>query len=227
MSPIKAIVSHLYARAALVVAIWGLKRLLSRPAKSPPPAQQPVKACKVIDAKKFKPNNPYWVGKWLQYDPSTSQQPACPLLQQWTRDGSADAAVALLDSNTARELFALDPEVCYLNHGSYGAALQLSLKVQQWYREQLEKQPVLFMETTAMQHMVDALYSVAGLLGVDYKDLAPVTNATSAVNAVVKSLQLGRGDLLLMTSMTYPAVKSTLAHVRHMCMNVPCCAYCT
>jgi hypothetical protein len=50
-------------------------------------------------------------------------------------------------------------------------------------------------------------------MGVDYRDVAPVTNATGAVNAVVRSLHLGRGDLLLMATTTYNAVKSTLAEV--------------
>jgi hypothetical protein len=33
-----------------------------------------------------------------------------------------------------------------------------------------------------------------------------VVNATAAVNAVVDSLQLRKGDLLLMSNATYPAV---------------------
>jgi hypothetical protein len=50
-------------------------------------------------------------------------------------------------------------------------------------------------------------------MGVDYRDVAPVTNATGAVNAVVRSLRLQRGDLILMAATTYNAVKSTLGEV--------------
>jgi hypothetical protein len=170
MSNARKIISHFYARAALVLAVWGLKRLLSRrerrgggggggqPARRAEPA---IKTCTIIDGKDYKPRNPYWVVQWLEYDPSASQQqPACPLLQQWLQRGGPAEAAALLEEGRGRELFGLDPQACYLNHGSYGATLRLASQLQQWYREQADRQPVLFMETTNMQHLVDAVYAV-------------------------------------------------------------------
>lgn len=53
---------------------------------------------------------------------------------------------------------------------------------------------------------------VAGLVHASSKDVVPVVNTTSAVNAVVNSLRLRKGDVLLVTNMTYSAVKSTVAH---------------
>lgn len=52
-----------------------------------------------------------------------------------------------------------------------------------------------------------AVKQVAALIGAQPADVVPVANATSAVNVVVSSLSLKRGDLLLMTSLTYPAVR--------------------
>ena len=37
-----------------------------------------------------------------------------------------------------------------------------------------------------------------------------LANATAAANAVIQSIALRRGDLLMMTSLTYPAVSSYL-----------------
>ncbi|GIL58989.1 hypothetical protein Vafri_13974 [Volvox africanus] len=112
-----------------------------------------------------------------------------------------------------QQLFALDPDVTYLNHGSYGAAFRLALETQSWYQQQLEAQPVRFMETMALKGLVWAVADAARFVGASPHDVVPVINATSAINAVLSSLPLGRGDWLLMFNTTYPAVKSTLARV--------------
>jgi selenocysteine lyase/cysteine desulfurase len=54
---------------------------------------------------------------------------------------------------------------------------------------------------------VRAVADVALFVGASWQDVVPVVNATAAVNAVVDSLQLRRGDLLLMSNATYPAVR--------------------
>lgn len=81
-------------------------------------------------------------------------------------------------------------------------------QVQQWYRDQLEAQPVKFMETLAVAALVAAVADAADFLGASWEDVVPVVNATAAVNAVVSSLEppLKPGDLLLMNTATYPAV---------------------
>jgi selenocysteine lyase/cysteine desulfurase len=53
---------------------------------------------------------------------------------------------------------------------------------------------------------VKAVADVAGFVGASWQDVVPVVNATAAVNAVVDSLQLRKGDQLLMSNVTYPAV---------------------
>ena len=49
---------------------------------------------------------------------------------------------------------------------------------------------------------------MAALIGARSSDVVPVANATSAASAVISSIPLRRGDLLLMTSLTYPAVRA-------------------
>ena len=48
---------------------------------------------------------------------------------------------------------------------------------------------------------------VAALIGARPSDVVHVANATAAANAVIQSTALRRGDLLMMTSLTYPAVR--------------------
>lgn len=50
--------------------------------------------------------------------------------------------------------------------------------------------------------------AVASLVRASPQDVVPVTNATTAINCVLMSLQLRKGDLILITNLTYPAVKS-------------------
>jgi hypothetical protein len=165
---LKAVLSHFYTRAAVVLAVWGVKRLLlgrERRRAAPPAAPRAapaIQTCTIIEGRAYQPRNPPWVVQWLAYDPAAAspQQPACPLLRQWLQGGGPQEAAALVQGGRARELFSLDSAACYLNHGSYGATLRLAARVAQWYREQLDSQPVLFMETTNMQHLVDAVYQV-------------------------------------------------------------------
>ncbi len=49
------------------------------------------------------------------------------------------------------------------------------------------------------------------LIGAQGRDIVPVTNATAATNIIINGLGLRRGDLLLMTNLTYPAVSLLLA----------------
>jgi hypothetical protein len=89
---------------------------------------------------------------------------------------------------------------------------RLALEVQSWYRQQLELEPVRFMETAGLAALVTAVADVAGFVGADCRDVVPVTNATTGVNAVLQSLQLRKGDLVLMTNATYAAVSLTVAY---------------
>ena len=53
-----------------------------------------------------------------------------------------------------------------------------------------------------------ARQEVAALIGARSSDVVPVANATTAASAVISSVPLRRGDLLLMTSLTYLAVRA-------------------
>ena len=56
--------------------------------------------------------------------------------------------------------------------------------------------------------MVAAQRAVALEVGADPRDLVLLPNATTAVNTVLRSLGLRRGQYLLVTDLTYPAVST-------------------
>ncbi|GFH14720.1 PLP-dependent transferase, partial [Haematococcus lacustris] len=89
----------------------------------------------------------------------------------------------------------------------------LGVQVAHWYQLQLEAQPVRFMETDGIRGLVAAVAQVARWVGAEPADVVPVPNATTAVNAVLHSLPLRKGDVILVMNTTYPAVRSAAARI--------------
>ncbi|MER2561948.1 MAG: aminotransferase class V-fold PLP-dependent enzyme [Myxococcaceae bacterium] len=109
--------------------------------------------------------------------------------------------------------FALDPDVTFLNHGSFGACPRVVLAEQQRLRERLESEPVRFLAREYEPLLDAARYSLGAFLGCDGDDLAFVTNATTAVNCVLRSLEFSPGDELLITSHGYNACNNVMRFV--------------
>ena len=97
-------------------------------------------------------------------------------------------------------LFLLDPDVVYLNHGSFGACPRPVFEAYQGFQRELERQPVEFLalERRFPALLDEARCALAAYVGASPDDLAFATNASSAVNAVVRSLELAPGDEVLM-----------------------------
>ena len=113
------------------------------------------------------------------------------------------------------ELFLLDPEVRFLNHGSYGACpVEVFSQYQAWQR-QLERQPVAFLDPMRGygDWMREARVALAGELGATPDDLVGVMNATVGLNIVAQSLPLQPGDEILTTDHEYAALEKTWAYV--------------
>jgi isopenicillin-N epimerase len=109
--------------------------------------------------------------------------------------------------------FALDPEVVFLNHGSFGATPLRVLDAADAWRRRLERQPVHFMERELPRRLDEAADRVATLVGAKAGHLALIDNATSAVNTVLRGLRLEPGDEILTTGHVYPAVRHAIHHV--------------
>jgi isopenicillin-N epimerase len=115
--------------------------------------------------------------------------------------------------NSLREQFLLDPDVVFLNHGSYGACPKPVFEVYQALQRELERQPVEFLGRRS-----DALLDEARARLGDYVNAAPddldfVPNATSGLNVVARSLALQPGDEILTTDLEYGALDMTWRHV--------------
>lgn len=107
-----------------------------------------------------------------------------------------------------RSLWLLDEAVTYLNHGSFGACPRAVLEAQSALRERMEREPVRFF-ASEFEGMLDrARRSLAEFVGARAEDIAFVPNATTAVNTILRALDLKPGDELLITDHEYNACRN-------------------
>ena len=112
-----------------------------------------------------------------------------------------------------KQHWTLDPEITYLNHGAFGAAPRVVLEKQNEYRAQMEREPVRFF-VRELEPLLDAARAeLATFLDADPQGLAFVPNATTGVNAVLRSLDLDKFDELLVTTQEYNASRNALDYV--------------
>lgn len=104
-----------------------------------------------------------------------------------------------------RELFLLDSSVTFLNHGSFGACPRPVFEAYQRFQRELELQPVDFLDRRYDERLAGVRSVLATMLDVDVEGLVVVTNTTTAVNTVARSLDLRPGDQVLTTDHEYGA----------------------
>jgi isopenicillin-N epimerase len=104
----------------------------------------------------------------------------------------------------------LAPGTVFLNHGSFGACPKPILDLQNRLRQEMEAEPVQFLWRRYEERLEPARGTVARFVGARPQDLVFVTNATTGVNAVLRSVGLRSGDELLTTNQDYNACHNVL-----------------
>ena len=109
-----------------------------------------------------------------------------------------------------RSPWLLEPDVSFLNHGSFGACPDPVLEAQRVWRERMEAQPVRFLGRELEAHLDDARLRVGQFLRADPEGIAFVPNATAGVSTVLASLRFQAGDELLASDHEYNATLNAL-----------------
>ena len=109
--------------------------------------------------------------------------------------------------------WALDPDVTYLNHGSFGACPRPVLDFQAEMRARLEREPVDFFVRRLPALLAAVRATLGEFVGADPEGLAFVNNATSGVNAALRAWELGPDDEILTTDHAYAACRKAAEFV--------------
>jgi isopenicillin-N epimerase len=115
-----------------------------------------------------------------------------------------------LQPSYSKRFWLLDRDITFLNHGSFGACPRHVLEVQAKVRSQLENEPLRFFNREWEPLLDASREKLAAFVGADVEDLVFVPNATTGVNAVLRSLSFQPGDELLTTNHEYNACRNAL-----------------
>ena len=110
---------------------------------------------------------------------------------------------------TDRSPFLLDPDVVFLNHGSFGATPQPVFDEYQRLQRAMERQPVEWLQRRIDGLMATARESLASYIGCAADEVVYFPNPTTAIAMVARSLSLQRGDEVLTTDHEYGAMDRT------------------
>ena len=111
----------------------------------------------------------------------------------------------MLTRENLKTQFLLNPDIHFLNHGSFGASPKPVFDTYQAWQRRLEFQPVTYFQSDLSNALREARHALGTFLHANGDDLIFVPNATFGVNVVVNSLKLSAGDEVLSTDQEYGA----------------------
>lgn len=111
--------------------------------------------------------------------------------------------------NLSKSQFLLDQNITFLNHGSFGSCPKPIFEEYQRFQIELEKDPVDFIVKKQPQYLKTARESLAKFVGCNGEDLFFTSNPTFAINVIMRSIKLNKGDEILSTNHEYGAMDRT------------------
>jgi isopenicillin-N epimerase len=121
-----------------------------------------------------------------------------------------------------RDEFPLEAGLVYLNHGTVGVTPRRVLDAQEAVRREIETDPARWVLREVSRlvgppgpaRLRDAAERVASFVGARGDDLVFVENATTGINSILRSMELGPGDVVMTTEKTYGGIRQA---VRYAC----------
>lgn len=109
--------------------------------------------------------------------------------------------------------WSLEPTRLFLNHGSFGACPDFVIEEQHKWQALMEQEPVRFFEELMPNLLLKAREALGTFLNCSPDDLAFVSNATSGVNTILRSLHFEEGDEILVPNHAYQACRNSIDFV--------------
>jgi len=105
--------------------------------------------------------------------------------------------------NRFRQLWAIDPSLRFLNHGSYGAVPREVTAYRASLLERMERDAVRFYKVDLEKLMDEWRIVLSDFVGCQPYDMAPMPNATVAIATVLHNTQWNVGDEVVLTDHEY------------------------
>ena len=115
----------------------------------------------------------------------------------------------MIDFEKLRSQFLVNPQITYLNFGSFGACPKPVFDDYQQWQRLLESEPCQFIAVNGIEYLKTSRQALASFVNCHADDVVYVTNPTYAINIIAKSLKLGEGDEILSTNLEYGALDRT------------------
>ena len=116
-------------------------------------------------------------------------------------------------SSNLSQFWSFEKGRTFLNHGSFGACPDFVIAEQRKWQDLMEKEPVRFFEELMPNLLLKSREALGTFLSCSPNDLAFVSNATSGVNTILRSLQFKQGDEILVPNHAYQACRNSIDFV--------------
>lgn len=117
-----------------------------------------------------------------------------------------------MSNNHLRSQFLLNPDITYLNFGSFGACPKPIFEDYQEWQLELETEPVQFMTVNGPGYLKESREALAQYIHCNADDVVYVTNPSYGINIIAKSFELNAGDEILSTNLEYGALDRTWSY---------------
>ncbi len=114
-----------------------------------------------------------------------------------------------MQNNHLKSQFLLNPDVTFLNFGSYGACSKPIFEDLQKWQLELETEPVQFINVNGFEYLKKSREALAQYINCNADDVVYVTNPSYAINIIAKSFKFNQGDEILSTHLEYGALDRT------------------
>lgn len=112
-----------------------------------------------------------------------------------------------------KDQFFLDPDITFLNHGSFGACAKPVYENLLNWQMQMEWEPVHFFEETIFDALKKSRQILGKYINCPADDMVYFPNPTTAINAAARSLKLEPEDEVLSTNHIYGALDRTWKYI--------------
>lgn len=114
-----------------------------------------------------------------------------------------------MNTSNLKTQFLINPNITFLNFGSFGACPKPIFEDYQKWQLELETEPVQFITVNGYKYLKQAREALGSYIHCDADDVVFTMNPSYAINIIAKSIDLKPGDEILTTDLEYGAMDKT------------------